>query len=43
MTSYNVIEISTGQVLFSSETYDECVVWLDTYANILYYTIVENS
>ena len=43
MTSYSVIEISTGQVFFSSKTYDECVLWLDTYADILYYTIVENS
>lgn len=37
---YNVIEFSTGNIIIENKTYDECVEWLDTYGNILDYTIV---
>jgi len=37
---YNVIEFSTGKIIIKNKTYDECIKWLDTYGNILDYTIV---
>jgi phosphosulfolactate synthase (CoM biosynthesis protein A) len=41
METYNVIEISNGDVMLSNSTYDECVEWIDNYGNIIDYTIVQ--
>jgi phosphosulfolactate synthase (CoM biosynthesis protein A) len=41
METYNVIEISTGVVMLSNSTYDECVEWIDNYGDIIDYTIVQ--
>jgi hypothetical protein len=42
MTTYNVIEISTGTTVYSNNNYDECINWINTYGNIIDYTIISN-
>ena len=39
METYNVINIETNEVVVTYQTYDECIEWLDTYGNIVEYTI----
>jgi hypothetical protein len=40
METYNVIEISTGDIMLENSTYEECVQWIETYGDIINYTIV---
>jgi hypothetical protein len=40
MITYDVIEFSTGNPVFSDATYEECVIWIESYGNIIDYTIV---
>jgi hypothetical protein len=39
MESYNVVNIETNEVVVTYQTYDECLKWIDTYGNIVEYTI----
>ena len=41
MKTYNVIEISTQNIVFSDTNYDSCVDWLENNGNLLEYTIIE--
>jgi hypothetical protein len=41
METYNVIKISTGDIMFENSTQEECIQWINTYGNIIEYTIVE--
>ncbi len=43
MVTYDVIEISTGNVVFSDPIYENCINWIDTYGDIIHYTIVEHQ
>jgi hypothetical protein len=40
MITYDVIEIFSGNVVYSDKTYEECINWLETYGDILNYTII---
>lgn len=40
MESYCVVMIETNEVVFTNPSYDECVLWVDTYGNIIEYTII---
>jgi hypothetical protein len=40
METYNVIEISTGDIMLENATQQECIDWINTYGNIINYTIV---
>jgi len=39
MVTYDVIEISTNTVVYSNDNYDECINWINTYGDIINYTI----
>jgi hypothetical protein len=39
METYSVINIETNEVVVTYQTYDECIKWIDTYGNIVEYTI----
>jgi hypothetical protein len=41
METYNVIKISTGDIMLENSTQEECIQWIDNYGNIIDYTIVE--
>jgi hypothetical protein len=41
METYNVIEISTRDIMLENATQQECIDWINTYGNIIEYTIVE--
>ena len=43
MMTFSVVEISTGIKILSNITYQQCVDWIDTYGNILDYTIIEDN
>ena len=43
MVTYDVIEISTGNVVFSDSTYEDCLNWIESYGDIIHYTIVEHQ
>jgi hypothetical protein len=43
METYNVIEISTENVVFSDTNYENCINWIETYGDIIHYTIVEHQ
>jgi hypothetical protein len=43
MVTYDVIEFSTGNVVFSDSTYEDCLNWIETYGDIINYTIVEHQ
>jgi phosphosulfolactate synthase (CoM biosynthesis protein A) len=40
METYNVIEISTGNIMLENSTQEECLQWIETYGDIINYTIV---
>jgi hypothetical protein len=42
MNTYDIIEISSGNVVLSDSTYEECIEWLDNYGNIIEYTVIEH-
>ena len=41
MITYNVIEISTNNVILFDSSYEDCLKWIEDFGNILDYTIVE--
>lgn len=41
MITYQVIKIDTGEVMFSNGDYNICIQWIDDFADILNYTIIE--
>jgi hypothetical protein len=43
MITYDVIEIYNSNVVLSDATYEQCLDWIDTYGNILEYTIIEHN
>jgi hypothetical protein len=43
METYDVIEISTGNPVFSDSTYEECINWIENFGDIIHYTIVEHK
>ncbi len=43
MVTYDVIEISTGNVVLSDKIQEECIDWIGTYGDIIHYTIVEHQ
>jgi hypothetical protein len=43
MVTYDVIEISTDNVVLSDKTQEECLVWIESYGDIIHYTIVEHQ
>jgi hypothetical protein len=43
MVTYYVIEISTGNIVLSDKAQEECLMWIDTYGDIIHYTIVEHQ
>jgi hypothetical protein len=43
MVTYDVIEILTGNVVLSDKTQEECINWIETYGDIIHYTIVEHQ
>jgi hypothetical protein len=42
MVTYDVIEISTGNIVLSDKTQEECLMWIESYGDIIHYTIVEH-
>ena len=42
METYDVIEISTGNIMLGDSTYDECIQWIEVYGNIIEYTIIQH-
>jgi hypothetical protein len=40
METYNVIEISTGDIMLENSTQEDCLKWIETYGNIIDYTII---
>jgi hypothetical protein len=43
METYSIIEISTGNKIQSNLSYQQCIDWLDTYGNIIDYTIIQDN
>ncbi len=39
MVTYDVIEILTNAPVYQNATYEECVIWIESYGNIIDYTI----
>lgn len=37
---YNVIEITTNNVVLENSTYEECLNWIENYGDILNYSII---
>lgn len=42
MITYDVIEIQTGNIVLSDKTQEECLNWIESYGNILDYTIQQH-
>jgi hypothetical protein len=42
MNTYNLIEISTGNILIEGSTYNECLDWIEKFGDIINYTITIN-
>jgi hypothetical protein len=40
METYNVIKISTGDIMLENSTYEECLQWIEMYGDIINYTVV---
>jgi hypothetical protein len=40
---YSIIEIKSGNIIQTYQTYEECVKWLDSEGNILDYTIIKEE
>jgi hypothetical protein len=43
MNTYNVIEISTGNIIIQDSTYEDCLQWIEEFGDIINYTIVQNN
>jgi len=41
MKTYNVIEISTNNIIIENSTYEYCLSWIENFGNIVDYTIVQ--
>lgn len=39
METYDVIEISTGNIILEGSTYEECIQWIEEFGDIINYTI----
>jgi hypothetical protein len=43
MITYNVIEITSGNIVFQDATYEECIQWIEEFGDIINYTIVPSN
>jgi len=42
MVTYDVIEILTSIPVYENATYDECIIWIESYGDIINYTIIQH-
>lgn len=42
MKKYNVIQIDTQNIVYSDDDYNSCIDWIESYGDLLNFTIIGN-